>query len=78
MFQQAEIGSICYTSITLCWGMPCYCRLQNGICCKEAQSGADGRRKQSPRLNRHKDVYRNEDGDMNGGVNKSVGEGSPC
>jgi hypothetical protein len=50
--------------------MPCYCRLQNGICCKEVQGGADGRRKQSPRVNRHKDVFRNEDREMNGGMNK--------
>ena|SRR3984885_868873 len=50
--------------------MPCYCRLQNGICCKEGQGGADNQRKQPPRVKHHKDMFRNEDRDINEGINK--------
>jgi hypothetical protein len=36
----------------------------------EAQSGADGQRKQRLRVKRHKDMFRNEDRDMNEGIHK--------
>jgi hypothetical protein len=54
--------------------MPCYCRLQNGICCKEGQGGADNQRKQPPRVKHHKDMFRNEDRDMNEGIKEHLNE----